>query len=81
MIVCCYVYGDGICGISEAAHRARVHRVARTGHAFIGAEIRRTVDAQVGSDGKVRTVYPIKAGQSYVVDGSVLSILTGENND
>ena len=79
MIVCIHQYGDGICGISEAAHRR--HGVARTGHAFIGAEIRRTVDAQVGSDGKVRTVYPIKAGQSYVVDGSVLSILTGENND
>jgi hypothetical protein len=70
MVVCAYEYSDGICGISEAAH-AR-HGVARTGHTFTGAEIVRSMDAEIGDDGVARFVRLIKKGQYFVVPIEVL---------
>ena len=73
MIVCIHQYGDGICGISEAAHRR--HGVARTGHAFTGAEVRQGMDASVDENGKAVFNRPLKAGTAYVVPFDVLEAM------
>lgn len=75
MIVCVYQYNDGICGISQDAH-AR-HGVARTGHSFEGAEIRREMDASVGEDGKAVFTRPLESGSAYVVPFEVLQAVRG----
>jgi len=79
MIVCIYQYSDGICGISQDAHSR--HGVARTGHSFEGAEIRREMDASVDNDGKAVFTRPLESGSAYVVPFEVLEVMKGVQRD
>ena len=68
MIVCAYEYKDGICGVTEVAHSENLNALARHGHTFTGAEIRREVD----ENGRPVFTRAIKAGQVAVVPIEVL---------
>jgi hypothetical protein len=79
-LVCAYEYADGICGVSEDSHKYFAgSKILRNQHTFTGAEIRRSMDAEVDADGVARFVRPLKAGQTYVVDGSVLDAIMNQH--
>ena len=79
MIVCAYEYDDGICGLIESVHGWGGRYQARGGHTFTGAEIRRSMDAEVDADGVARFTRPLKAGQVFVLPFDVLDAVASQH--